>query len=80
MEQHHLNKLTQLITEVILDASKKSIPHGRRKQYTLGWNNQLQELHDAVSQVRIAHEQDPTDANVENHNKATAEFTRNKLH
>ena len=29
-----------------------------------GWNNQQQELHDAVSQARIAQEQDPTDANV----------------
>ena len=47
---------------------------------TLRWNNQLQELHDAVSEVRIAQEQDPTDANVENHNKTRAEFTRHKLH
>ena len=38
LEQHHLNKLTQLITEAILDAAKKSIPRGRRKQYTSGWN------------------------------------------
>ena len=44
------------------------------------WNNQLQELHDAVSQARIAQEQYPTDANVENHNKARAEFIRHKLH
>ena len=36
MEQHHLDKLSQLITEAILDAAKKSIPRGRRKQYTLG--------------------------------------------
>ena len=36
MEQHHLNKLTQLITEAILDAAKKSIPRGRHKQYTPG--------------------------------------------
>ena len=45
-----------------------------------GLNNQLHELHDAVSQARIAHEQDPTYANVENHNKARVEFTRHKLH
>ena len=80
LEQHHLNKLTQLITEAILDAAKKSIPRGRRKQYTPGWNNQLQELHDAVSQARIAQEQEHTDANVKNHNKARAEFTQHKLH
>ena len=35
-EQHHLNKLTQLITEAILDAAKKSIPRDRRKKYTPG--------------------------------------------
>ena len=36
MEQHHLNKLTQLITEATLDAAKKSIPRRTRKQYTPG--------------------------------------------
>ena len=36
LEQHHLNKLTQLITESILDAAKKYIPRDRRKQYTPG--------------------------------------------
>ena len=47
---------------------------------TLRWNNQLQELHDAVSQARIAQAQNPTDASVETHNKARAEFIRHKLH
>ena len=41
MEQHHLNILTQLITEATLDAAKKSIPRDKRKQYTPGWKNQL---------------------------------------
>ena len=57
-----------------------SIPRGRHKQYTPGWNNQLQELHDAVSQARISQEQELTYANVENHNKARPDFTRHKLH
>ena len=47
---------------------------------TLRVEQQLQELHDAVSKARITQEHDPTDTNVENHNKVRAEFTRHKLH
>ena len=63
MEQHHLNKLTQLITEAILDAAKKSIPRRTRKQYTPGGITNYRSC--MMRPARIAQEQEteniPTD-------------------
>ena len=44
-----------------------------------GGTTNFKSCHHVVSQARKVQEQDPTDANVENHNKARAEFTRHKL-
>ena len=90
-QQAAIHDATPALTSKCRNTSKqhKDIGTTRSKQdgrdyfkYGVGSipTNQLQEMHDAVSQARLAQEQDPTDANVENHNKARAEFIRHKLH
>ena len=79
LRQKHINIKTDLFTNAILQAAKETIPRGKRKHYIPGWNPQLQQLHNTVSELRETMEQCPTDENTIAHNKAKAEFTRLKL-
>ena len=76
--QQHLNNKVKLFTTAILTAATETIPRGRRRNYILLWNEQLQELHNAVSKLREIMEYCPTDENTQAHNKAKAKYTRQK--
>ena len=77
--QQHLNNKVKLFTTAILTAATETIPRGRRRNYIPLWNEQLQELHNAVSKLRDIMEHCPTDENTQAHNKAKAEYTHQKL-
>ena len=61
-----------------MQAAKKSIPRGRRKDYLPFWNQELSELHDKLSAARTKMEADPTLENVRNHNKLKEDFENMK--
>ena len=77
--QQHLNNKVKRFTTAILTAATETIPRGRRRNYIPLWNEQHQELHNAVSKLREKMEHCPTDENTQAHNKANAEYTRQKL-
>jgi hypothetical protein len=79
LKQKHINIKVELFTAAILQAAKETIPRGKRKHYIPGWNPELQQLHNTVSELREKMEQCPSDENTIAHNKAKAEFTRQKL-
>ena len=72
--QQHLNLQAELLTAAILDAAKKTIPRGRRRLHS------RLELLNTMNEAREKMEQCPSDKNTAEHNKAQAEFTRQKLH
>ncbi|KAK7108155.1 hypothetical protein V1264_015944 [Littorina saxatilis] len=78
-KDQNLNQHAELFCQAVLKAAKNSIPRGSRKNYKPGWNSHLQQLHDMLSSAREAMELNPTDENVTAHNRARAEFTREKL-
>ncbi|KAK7096645.1 hypothetical protein V1264_003726 [Littorina saxatilis] len=79
LQDENLNDQAEHFTAAVLKAAKKTIPRGRRRDYKPGWNDHLQQLHDAVCTAREAMEENPTDELVTAHNKAKAEFTKVKL-
>ena len=76
---YYLNNKIKLFTTAIRTAPTETIPRGRRRNYIPLWNEQLQELHNAVSKLREKMEHCPTDKNTQAHNKAKAEYTCQKL-
>ena len=78
--QQHLKNKVKLFTTVIFTAATETIPRGRRRNYIPLWNEQLQELHNAVSKLREKMEQRPTDESTHSHNKAKTEYTRAARH
>ena len=72
--QEHLNNKVKLFTTAILTAATETIYRDRRRNYIPFWNEQLQELHNAVSKLREKMEHCPTDENTQAHNKADLFF------
>ena len=54
-------------TKSIIQASKLSIPRGRRKAYKPYWNQRLEDLHKQLDTARDALEKQPTDFNRQIH-------------
>ena len=79
LKQQSMNTKAELITAAILKAANETIPRGRRQTYIPGWNQQLQELHETVSELRDQMEQCPTDENVAAHEEAKEIFAQQKL-
>ena len=52
------------------------IPRGRRRDYQPYWTRELDNLHKALDQAREKMESLPTNANVEAHSKAKAQYKR----
>ena len=52
------------------------IPRGRRLDYQPYWTPELDNLHKALDQAREKMESSPTNANVEAHSKAKAQYKR----
>ena len=62
--------------KAVLEAAKMFIPRGRRRDYQSHWTPELDTLHKALDQAREKMESSPTNANVETHSKAKAQYTR----
>ena len=60
----------------VLEAAKMFIPRGRCRDYQPYWTPELDNLHKALDQAREKMESSPTNANVEAHSKAKAQYTR----
>ena len=65
-------------TQAVLKAAKENISRGWHHKYKPGWNDHLQQLHDAVCTHRETMEDNPTNENVAAYNKAKAEFNMRK--
>jgi hypothetical protein len=68
-----------MFNAALLDAAKRAIPRGRRRDYKPFWNKDLENLHQKVSDARDVMEATPTDTNVIAHNQAKADYTRAKV-
>ena len=69
------DKSAKTLTTAILRAAKQSIPRGAKTDYTPNWSEELQNLNEEVSKARSKVEEDPTDDNNINLEKAAAKFT-----
>ena len=76
---NNLSKKVDNFTQAVLQSAQNAIPRGFRKNYIHGWDNHLQKLNETVCTTRDIMKQNPTDTNVTAHNKAKAEFTKEKL-
>ena len=65
-----------LFNKAVLEAAKMFIPRGRCSDYQPYWTPELDTLHKAIDQARERMESSPTNANVEAHSKAKAQYTR----
>ena len=79
LSETNMNKNAINFNKAILKAAAKSIPRGRRKNYNPSWSPHLARLQEDLNQARDKMERNPTDGNVADHNKAKAEFVREKL-
>ena len=66
-------------TTAVINAAKRAIPRGRRRDYKPFWNPKLDTLHKQLSEAREKMERDPTDQNVARHNQAKKAFEDEKL-
>uniref|UniRef100_A0A0B7BQ42 Endonuclease/exonuclease/phosphatase domain-containing protein n=2 Tax=Arion vulgaris TaxID=1028688 RepID=A0A0B7BQ42_9EUPU len=64
--------------KAILDAAKKAIPRGRRKNYKPYWTPEMEVLHSSLCSARNTMELAPTDQNVMQHNRARALYVRER--
>ena len=65
-----------LFNKAVLEAAKMFILRGRRRDSQPFWTPELDNLHNALDQAREKMESSPTNANVEAHSKANAQYTR----
>ena len=73
-----LNRNVKLLTGAILDAAKRSIPRGFRKDYKPYWSKTLASLHQQLSEARECMEQNPTAETTARHNQLKEEFVHTK--
>ena len=75
----NMNRDAKEFNTAILQAAKESIPRGYRRNYKPYWNARLEELHCKLNQARDEMDEEPSDENTIEHNKALATFRREKL-
>jgi len=73
-----VDKATNLLTTAILEAAKKAIPRGRRRDYKPFWNSELQDMHTQLSAAREEMEKEPSDQNSKKHQQLRADFEAKK--
>ena len=78
LNKHSVDKNADAFTSAVLEAAKKSIPRGRRRNYKPYWNNTLNELHNELSKVRDEMEKHPTPQNVAKHSQLKTDFDQEK--
>ena len=76
---HDLNKNTNSLTLHILNAAKKSIPRGFRKDYKPYWSKTLETKHQELTTAREEMENNPTTYATTKHNNTKQEFNDTKM-
>ena len=76
LPETNISNSVALFNKAVLEATKMFIPRGRRRNYQPYWTSELDNLHKALEQARERMERSPTNANVEAHSKAKAQYTR----
>ena len=76
LPETNISSSVALLNKAILEAVKMFIPRGRRRDYQQYRTPELDTLHKALDQAREKIESSPTNANVEAHSKAKAQYTR----
>ena len=76
LPETNISSSVALFNKAVLEAAKMFIPRGRRRDYQPYWTPELDTLHKALDQAREKMESSPTNANVEAHSKAKAQYTR----
>ena len=76
LPETNISSSVALFNKAVLEAAKMFIPRGRRRDYQPYWTPELDNLHKALDQAREKMESSPTNANVEAHSKAKAQYKR----
>ena len=76
LPETNISSSVALFNKAVLEAAKMFIPRGRRRDYQPYWTPEIDNLHKALDQAREKMESSPTNANVEAHSKAKAQYKR----
>ena len=76
--QTDVNKSVAVFNAAILKSAKKAIPRGRRKDYVPFWSKELDLLHKNLDSTRQTVEENPSDKNVSEYNRAKSLYVREK--
>ena len=76
LPETNIGSSVALFNKAVLEAAKMFIPRGRHRDYQPYWTPELDNLHKALDQAREKMESLPTNANVEAHSKAKAQYKR----
>ena len=76
LPETNISSSVALFNKAVLEAAKMFIPRGRRRDYQPYWTPELDNLHKVLDQAREKMESSPTNANVEAHSKAKAQYKR----
>jgi len=74
-----VNQTARDFNNAVLESAKAAIPRGRRRNYQPNWSSKMEALHNDLSKARDDMESNPTNTNVQTHNKAKAMFIREKV-
>ena len=74
-----VNNVVKEFNNCILKAALETIPRGARREYKPYWTNQLQTLQDELTEARNRAEEQPSQENHEQLQKAKAQFQKSKL-
>jgi ribonuclease HI len=74
----HMNHNVSTMNEAIIQAAKKSIPRGKRRDYKPYWSETIRKLHDDLDNARNIMEQNPTQENIQKHNTIKNTFNEQK--
>ena len=74
----NVDKCAKMLNKLIHSAALKTIPRGKRKDYTPYWTAELDALHKNLSEARNKMDEFPNDPNTIAHNKAKAVYYKRK--
>ena len=78
ISHHDINKNAKAFNQIVLEAARKAIPRGRRRNFKPYWTPELNQLEEKLNEARDKMESVPTDENVATHNRAKAIFIKEK--
>ena len=76
LPETNISSSVALFYKAVLEAAKMFIPRARRRDYQPYWTPEFDNFNKALDQAREKMESSPTNANVEAHSKAKAQYTR----